>query len=69
MAKELVVQLNSEILYTEDVAKLSRRSVATIRYMKATGTGPRWGKLGRRVVYKASDVQQWIDSAFSDGGL
>ena len=60
-------QLNSDILYTEEVAALSRKSVATIRWLKATGQEPKWGKLGRRVVYRRSDVEQWIAAAFDVG--
>lgn len=56
--------LNSDLLYAEEVAALSRKPVATIRWLKATGQGPKWGKLGRRVVYRRSDVESWISSAF-----
>jgi predicted DNA-binding transcriptional regulator AlpA len=55
-----------DLLTTEEVAALSRKSVGTIRWLKATGKGPRCGKLGRRVVYRRSDVEAWIQSAFDD---
>jgi predicted DNA-binding transcriptional regulator AlpA len=64
VSNQLAEILNSDILYTEEVAALSRKSVATIRWLKATGAGPRCGKLGRRVVYRRADVEQWISSAF-----
>jgi predicted DNA-binding transcriptional regulator AlpA len=57
-------KLSSDILYTEEVAALARKSVATIRWLKATGAGPRCGKLGRRVVYRRQDVLDWIAAAF-----
>ena len=63
---QLAEQLSSEILYTEEVAALTRKSVATIRWLKATGQGPKCEKLGRRVVYRRQDVLDWIAAAFDD---
>lgn len=57
----------AEILFTEEVAALTRKPVATIRWLKATGQGPKCGKLGRRVIYRRSDVEAWIASAFEGG--
>jgi predicted DNA-binding transcriptional regulator AlpA len=62
--EEIVAQVNSDLLYTEEVAALARKPVATIRWLKAMGQGPRCGKLGRRVVYRRADVEAWIQSAF-----
>lgn len=53
-----------EILFVEEAAKLAKKSVATMRWLRSTGSGPRSGKLGRRVVYRRSDVEAWIASAF-----
>ena len=61
------VELTSDLLTTEEVAVLTRKTPATIRWMKHAGTGPRCGKLGRRVVYRRADVDAWIASAFQDG--
>jgi predicted DNA-binding transcriptional regulator AlpA len=58
--------LNSDLLYTEEVAALTRKPIATIRWLKATGSGPKWGKLGKRVVYRRADVEAWIESAFEN---
>ncbi len=63
---EVADKLGSDILYTEEVAALARKPVATIRWLKATGQGPKCGKLGRRVVYRRSDVEAWIASAFEE---
>jgi hypothetical protein len=64
---ELADNLNREILFTEEVAELARKPVATMRWLKATGQGPKCGKLGRRVVYRRADVEKWIASAFEGG--
>ncbi|MGA7466854.1 MAG: helix-turn-helix domain-containing protein [Mycobacterium sp.] len=56
-----------EILFTDEAAALVRKSVATMQWLRATGQGPRSGKLGRRVVYRRSDVEAWIAAAFEGG--
>lgn len=56
--------MTADIMFTEEVAELSRKSVATIRWLRATGQGPRSGRLGKRVVYRRSDVEAWIEGAF-----
>jgi predicted DNA-binding transcriptional regulator AlpA len=65
--QQIVETLKSEILYTEEVAALTRVPVATLRWLKAMEKGPKCGKLGRRVVYRRADVEQWIASAFQGG--
>jgi predicted DNA-binding transcriptional regulator AlpA len=67
MSTQLVENLESDILFTEEVAALARKTPATIRWLKATGQGPKCGKLGRRVIYRRADVEAWIASAFEDG--
>jgi predicted DNA-binding transcriptional regulator AlpA len=57
-----------EIMLLPEVAKMTRLSEDTIRWLRHTGTGPRSGKLGRRVVYRRSDVQAWIDAGFERTG-
>jgi predicted DNA-binding transcriptional regulator AlpA len=56
-----------ELLTIEEVAELTRKTVSTIRWLRATGNGPKSGRLGKRVVYRRADVEEWIASAF-DGG-
>jgi hypothetical protein len=53
-----------ELLTIEEAAALAKKPVATMRWLRATGRGPRSGKLGRRVVYKRDDVIAWVESAF-----
>jgi predicted DNA-binding transcriptional regulator AlpA len=69
VVQQIVQALNSEILYTEEVAALARKPVATLRWLRATGKGPKSGKLGRRVIYRRADVEAWIASAFEDGAV
>jgi hypothetical protein len=59
-------QLISDLLTVEEVAALTRKPVATLRWLKSTGQGPRCGKLGKRVIYRRADVESWIATAFDD---
>jgi predicted DNA-binding transcriptional regulator AlpA len=53
-----------DLLTTEEVAAWVRKPVGTMRWLRATGQGPRSAKLGRRVVYRRSDVEAWVAAAF-----
>ena len=46
-----------ELLTIEEVAELTRKTVSTIRWLRATGNGPKSGRLGKRVVYRRADVE------------
>ena len=39
-----------------------RTPVATLRYWRHLGTGPRSFRLGRRVLYRRDDLRTWIDA-------
>lgn len=54
------------LLRIEDVAEMTGIPVATWRHWRATGSGPRSARLGRRVVYRERDVQAWIDAQFGE---
>jgi len=49
-------------LITEEVAAVLRTSPSTVRYWRATGVGPRATKVGKRVLYEESDLNEWIAS-------
>ena len=50
-----------ELLTINEAALLLRAPVATLRYWRHLGTGPRSFRLGRRVLYRADDLRIWID--------
>ena len=50
-----------ELLTITEVAELMRTPVATLRYWRHCGTGPKSIRVGRRVLYRAVDVRAWID--------
>lgn len=50
-----------ELLTITEAAEFVRVPVATMRYWRWAGTGPRSFRLGRRVVYQRQDILNWID--------
>ncbi len=50
-----------DLLTITEAAALLRAPVATLRYWRHLGTGPRSFRLGRRVLYRRDDLNAWID--------
>jgi predicted DNA-binding transcriptional regulator AlpA len=59
-----------ELLTISEVAAIVRAPLATLRYWRHLGTGPRSFRLGRRVVYRVGDLRAWIETqaSASDAG-
>lgn len=55
--------MDDRLLTTEDVAEHFRTVPATVRYWRHVGKGPRSFKVGRRVLYRETDVRAWADAA------
>ena len=51
-----------DLLTITEAADLLRAPVATLRYLRHRGTGPRGFRAGRRVLYRRDDVTAWIES-------
>ena len=51
-----------DLLTITEAADLLRAPVATLRYWRHQGTGPRSFRLGRRVLYRADDLRSFIDA-------
>ncbi len=49
------------LLTNDEAAKLLRLSPQTLNKYRVMGKGPRFRKLGRRVMYALVDLQTWID--------
>lgn len=52
-----------ETVVTTDTAGASRHTRLSISYLekaRVTGEGPRYCKLGRRVVYRIADLDEWM---------
>ena len=49
-------------LRTPEASRLVGLSIRTLEKHRIYGTGPRYSKLGGRVVYRVEDLQAWVDS-------
>lgn len=54
-----------DYLTTNEVAELLRQPVETVRYWRHIGKGPKGFKIGRRVLYAADDVREFVEAARS----
>ena len=61
-SREHTIEPASELLTIVEAAQLLRAPVATLRYWRHLGTGPRSFRLGRRVLYRRDDLHTWIDA-------
>ena len=52
--------LDDELLSIDETAALLRAPVATLRYWRYLGTGPRSFRVGRAVRYWRHDVLTWL---------
>ncbi|AFJ35075.1 MULTISPECIES: helix-turn-helix transcriptional regulator [Mycobacterium] len=50
----------NDIMYASSVSAETGVNAATLRYWRHAGIGPASFKLGRRVVYRRSEVERWI---------
>lgn len=48
---------------TDEAADYVRLSAETLRYFRQRNEGPRWAKLGRRVMYRQQDIDAWIEAS------
>jgi predicted DNA-binding transcriptional regulator AlpA len=51
-----------KVLTAKEAAKLVGLSESTLAKLRLNGNGPVYCKLGRRVVYRPSDLDQWLQS-------
>lgn len=49
-----------DLLTYSEVAALLRTPESTVRYWRHMGSGPTSFKIGRRVVFKRTDVDAWL---------
>ncbi|QXQ06913.1 helix-turn-helix domain-containing protein [Sphingosinicellaceae bacterium] len=68
-----VAGLPSRYLRTPEAARFLSLSHRTLEKHRCYGTGPRYSKVGGRVIYRVDDLQAWVDrgvkSSTSDPGI
>jgi predicted DNA-binding transcriptional regulator AlpA len=52
----------NKVLSTKDAARFVGLSDSTLAKLRLNGNGPVYCKLGRRVVYRMPDLEQWLES-------
>jgi len=52
-----------ELATTAQVADALHTTAASLAQMRFRGDGPKFVRLGRRVLYRWADVEQWIDES------
>ena len=52
----------SRFVIQTEAAEILRVSPRTLERLRVTGEGPRFVKIGRRVLYRASDLEAWADT-------
>lgn len=56
-----------DLLTTSEVALMLRAPDSTLRYWRYLGSGPKSFRLGRRVVYRRRDVNDWLANVEAAG--
>ena len=65
----LLLGMVDQILNTSEVSRITNVPIATLRWWRHQGMGPRSFKLGpRKVMYKLSDVNDWLESQYAAAG-
>lgn len=55
-----------QLLTTAEAAEMLHTPVATLRWWRHQGSGPRAFRLGaRKVMYRRSDVVSWLDERYN----
>lgn len=49
------------LLRIEDVSEITGITPDTLRHWRHRGVGPKSSRLGRRIVYRRSDVNDWLE--------
>lgn len=59
-ASATATSTGTDLLTVDEAAELLRTPIGTLRYWRHLGVGPRGFRLGRRVVYRRDDLEQWV---------
>lgn len=53
------------LLNIEEAAERLHTPISTLRFWRSQSTGPRSGRIGRRIFYRESELSAWIDQQFT----
>jgi hypothetical protein len=57
--------LSEEFWTSKEVAALIRVTPAALRQWRQRGVGPRWLNAERRILYRKSDVEAWLEEQYN----
>lgn len=57
---------DDRMLKIDEAAHILRTPVATLRWWRHVGVGPRSFKVGRRVFYRTGDLLAWLDEQYEE---
>ncbi|GAA1551545.1 helix-turn-helix domain-containing protein [Brevibacterium picturae] len=63
-AMEISGQTPDDLLFIDEVAEMLRLTPASLRGLMHTGRAPASAKVGRRRVFRRSEVNAWVDAQF-----
>lgn len=52
--------MQNTLLTTEETSDYLQVSTKTLERMRTSGSGPKFKKIGRRVVYSTNDIEDWL---------
>ncbi|GAA3703431.1 hypothetical protein GCM10022399_20040 [Terrabacter ginsenosidimutans] len=55
-----------ELMTVDEVAEALRVPVATVRYWRAQGSGPKFVRIGKRIVCRRSDLERFVEQKFAE---
>ncbi len=55
-----VLSISKKVLNTRGAALYCGSSASTFEKLRLTGGGPVYSKIGRRVVYRVEDLDEWL---------
>lgn len=55
-----LLMISNENWTTRDLAEFMRTPESTVRYWRSSGQGPRYFRVGKRVLYRREDVLDWM---------
>lgn len=61
---EIAGQTPDDLLFIDEVAEMLRLTPASLRGLMHTGRAPASAKVGRRRVFRRSEVYAWLDAQF-----
>ncbi|AGS82376.1 hypothetical protein SEA_THREERNGTARJAY_78 [Mycobacterium phage ThreeRngTarjay] len=54
------------LMTLEDFAREAQVPLATVRYWKQVGYGPRYARIGRRVMVQREEAREWLKKQFQE---